>query len=50
MARVIRPLLDFSLAQEATTAAERQRAEGLVAKVDALNRATHKRRKFLGLF
>ena len=32
---VIRPLLRFSLAQEQTTAAERQRAAGLVAKVES---------------
>lgn len=31
---VIRPLLRFSLAQEQTTAAERQRAAGVVAKID----------------
>lgn len=31
---VIRPLLRFSLAQEQTAAAERQRAAGLVAKID----------------
>jgi hypothetical protein len=50
-ATVIRPLLAFSIAQEETTAEERQRADAVVAKVDALNQATHtKRRKFLGLF
>ncbi|MBO9710667.1 MAG: hypothetical protein J7521_20895 [Caulobacter sp.] len=31
---ILRPLLTFSLAQEKTTAAERQRAGGLVAKID----------------
>ena len=36
---VIRPLLDFSIAQESTVAAERQRANGLVAKVDGVNKA-----------
>lgn len=37
---VIRPLLRFSVAQEETTAAERQRADAVVAKVDALDAAT----------
>lgn len=36
---VIAPLLAFSLRQEATIAAERQRAQALVAKVDAFNAA-----------
>jgi hypothetical protein len=49
--RVIRPVLQFSLGQEAATAAERQRADGVVAKVDAFAAATQpKRHKFLGLF
>lgn len=36
---VIRPLLDFSVAQERTIAAERQRADAVVAKVDAAEQA-----------
>jgi hypothetical protein len=48
---VVRPLAAFALAQEETIAAERQRADGVVAKVDAFTKATHpKRHKFLGVF
>lgn len=36
----VAPLMDFSLQQEAATAAERQRADGVVAKVGAHNEAT----------
>jgi hypothetical protein len=36
-AQVIDPLMDFSLAQEAATQAEAQRADGLVAKIKAFN-------------
>ena len=37
---VIRPLLRFSLAQEQATASERQRAAGLVAKIDEAAKIT----------
>lgn len=48
---VIKPLLGLTLLQEATTAAERQRANGVVAKVDAYNAASKpKRKKILGVF
>lgn len=50
---VIAPLLAFSLRQEATVASERERAEALIAKVDALGQAQaeleaepHRRRLF----
>jgi len=47
---VIKPILAFSVLQEATTAEERLRANSLVAKVDAYNAATKPRRKRFGLF
>jgi hypothetical protein len=51
LAAVIRPILAFSIAQEAATAAERQRADGVVAKVDHFAADTApKRKKFLGVF
>ncbi len=34
---MIQPMMAFSLSQEATIAAERQRAAGVIAKVDAYN-------------
>ena len=40
---VIKPLMKFSIAQEQTTAAERQRAAGLVAKVKAFSAAPKKK-------
>lgn len=44
---LIKPVLAFSVGQEATIAAERQRADGLVAKIDALNAAVRPRRRLL---
>lgn len=41
---VIKPLMDFSLAQEKAKQAEGQRAAGVVAKVDAFNAATAPKR------
>lgn len=43
---VVAPLLDFSLQQEATVAAERQRADGVVAKVDAHNQAAKPKKRW----
>lgn len=42
--KVIEPLLKFSLGQEATIAGERQRADGLVAKIQAANEAFARRK------
>lgn len=44
---LIKPALAFSVAQEATIAAERQRADGLVAKIDAYNAAVRPKRRLL---
>ena len=41
---VIDPLMKFSVGQEATIAGERQRAGGLVAKIQAANEAFAKRK------
>ncbi len=43
---VIKPLIDFSLAQEAAKQAEGQRAAGLVAKADAHNAAVAAERRW----
>ncbi len=37
---LVKPLMDFSLAQEEAKQAEAQRSDGVVAKVDAFNKAT----------
>lgn len=41
---VVKPLMDFSLAQEVAKQAEAQRADAVVAKVDAYNKATAPKR------
>lgn len=43
---VIKPLMDFSLQQEAAKQAEGQRAAGVVAKVDAHNAVVTRKRRW----
>jgi hypothetical protein len=47
MAVVIKPLMAFSLLQERAKQAEGQRADGVVAKVDAFNTAVERKRRWL---
>jgi hypothetical protein len=42
----VAPLMSFSLQQEATVAAERQRADGVVAKVDAHKEVSQPKREW----
>jgi hypothetical protein len=46
--KVLKPLMDFSMAQEATKQLERERANGLVRKADAFNGASKPKRAILG--